>query len=201
MKRVVVFLTVVGTCAALAQGYGPAIPRRVTSVVITPDGGPLRVGIDDSTRLDVSATTPPDTTLSVSGVNGTILRTDLGGVSLNALLHPTCTQGLPEILQAGPTPIQVPRGLGHAHPPTAWVAVNLSGNRRLCCMPSLDGGVPTIDCDPPTDGGVGLGFVVPAGGRLEITGDAFIETNYCRADGTMPAQTVNINAWEESCVQ
>lgn len=168
----------------------------------TGGGGNVPVDILSAPRLDVSATTPPGTTLSVSGVDGTVLRTDLASASLNALLHPECTQGLPEIVEVGITAQQLPRGPGHADPATSWRVVNLSNNRRLCCMPSFDGGVPTIGCDPPADGGVNLGYVVAPGyGTLEITGENFTHMIYCRADGTMPSHVVNVNNWEDSCVQ
>jgi len=187
---------------AFAQGYPSTRQVRGSVAVGGLDGGAVRVGIDDAVRLDVSATTPPGSTLSVSGVDGTVLRTDLASPSLNTLLHPTCTQGLPELVDLGVNPRQVPVGLGHADPATSWRLVNLSNNRKVCCLPSFDGGTPTISCDPPADGGVAYGYIgAPDYGSIEITGENFTHTVFCRADTANPTTFAAVNVWEDSCVQ
>lgn len=183
--------------------FSGASPPATSVAIYTPDGGPLRVGVDDSVRLDVAATTAPGTYLAVAGDStGTILRTNLGTASLNTLLHPECTQGRPELLQLGITPRQVPVADGHADPATAWRLTNLSNNRLVCCLPSLDGGVPPVTCDVPTDGGVAYSYVAPPDyGSLEITGEGFTHSVWCRVEGSNPLVFAPVNVWEDSCIQ
>lgn len=170
--------------------------------VSTPDGGRLRVGVDDSVRLDVSATTPPDTSLAVSGLAGGPVETKLTPSSLNALLQPECTQGLPELTFVGTTPVQLPRALGHADPATAWRATNRGKQLLLCCLPSFDGGVPAVACEAPADGGVSYSYIAdPGGGKIEITGQNFTHIIFCKASGADPTKSIEVNVWEDSCVQ
>lgn len=206
----VIIAQVLLTASTASAQAGPVplspAPVQVQSgniVIYTPDGGPFRVGVDDAVRLDVSATTPPGTYLAVAGdTTGTVLRTQLNSLSLNSLLHPECVYGLPELVLVGATPRQLPAGPGHADPATSWRAVNLSNNRKLCCMPSLDGGVPAIACSPPADGGVELGYIgAPDYGKIEIGGEGFTDKVYCRADTTDPLVTIPVNVWEDSCIQ
>lgn len=64
---------------AQSQGGSQApLPAPTTVNITTPDGGPLRVGVDDSVRLDVNASTGPGVFLAVAADNaGTRLGVDV----------------------------------------------------------------------------------------------------------------------------
>jgi len=176
------------------------------------DGGAIRVGVDESIRLDVSATTGPGVTLGVSGVDGSRLAveatgtggaplyvtgpaggpviSELGQQTANLITNPTCTFGVPQIVTINTTPVQLPSTAeSHADPTTKWALLNLSNSQRVCCMGlQSDGGVP--DCT--TKGYIAM----PSGGTISIDGEQSLNV-YCRS----AAQTALVNVWEASCVQ
>ena len=66
---------------AQSQGGSQAPLAAPTTVsVVTPDGGPLRVGIDDAVRLDVSSAQPEGTTYAVSGLAGGPVLSEVTGL-------------------------------------------------------------------------------------------------------------------------
>lgn len=66
---------------AQSQGGSQApLAAPTTVAVVTPDGGPLRVGVDDSVRLDVSSSQPEGTTYAVAGLGGGPISTEVTGL-------------------------------------------------------------------------------------------------------------------------
>lgn len=188
---------------AQSQGGSQApLAAPTTVAVVTPDGGALRVGIDDSVRIDVSATQPDGILYAVSGPAGARLQAEVTGLTggaviaelgqqtANLITNPTCTFGVPQITTIGTTPVQLPTvAESHAEPTTKWMLLNLSSARRVCCQGiQADGGVP--DCT--TKGYVAM----PSGGTISIDGENSLNV-YCRA----VSGTAEVNVWEASCVQ
>lgn len=176
---------------ALAQGYRSAGPRAVIS---TPDGGPLRVGIDDSVRLDVSAATAPGTTLGVSGVDGTDVRVELNANSLATITAATTKGNCTYVESATNLAVGATSGAVPASPMTGRTAVTLtnwSTGKVVHCIP---GGTPTAT----------LGKVVSAGGvwwKWEGAGAGWVLNCICISAAGVPTTGCAVQVEEERCYQ
>lgn len=169
-----------GTCIFDVQGRsgGPLLVEQQAVQQVYGVGG-ARVAVEGPVTATIEGT--PTVALSAA--------------TLASLAAPTCICALPQVVEITPTPIQLPLDGGHVEPTTQWHLTNLSLSRRVCCLPSADGGSANLNC-------TSLAYIGLAnGGTIDIAGVQLTSTVFCKADGTIPAHTASVNVWECSCQQ
>lgn len=130
---------------AQSQGGSQApLAAPTTVAVVTPDGGALRVGIDDSVRIDVSATQPDGILYAVSGPAGARLQAEVTGLAGGA------------VLISGPVVATISGTPTFALPSTT---LSLLAGQRNCAYtplnnPVIDGGVITELAAAPGQTGI-----------------------------------------------
>lgn len=185
------------------------------------DGGTLRVGIDDSVRLDVSATTPPDTYLAVAGDSaGSILRTETTGQAGGPVITTATISGIPTVslTQQGLNLLAGVRScsylaLGNPEIGVALHTLPRAGAQTgitiqahdfgmladyVSCWPGAPDAGPFPNCDGAD---AGIGFVIHEGGALDIDIIPANEVNclVCVHGGGGGAQTAHLAGAVSSC--
>lgn len=200
-------LIVLGVIAAGALISFPPSWAQVSSTI------PPLSEVSVTNRVDVSATTPPDTCLAVAGGAGCErLEVDipnpvtLSQATLNSLNGRTCTlgaqqrQGVDGTVRALP-PLPGDGGTG-AQAGRTSISLTYHGKTGFlsCYASALDGGVdPT--CTTPAAGVVEEGWLLDPGGAgaLEISNAYVLRCIHCASNGTPSGSTDPVSYLETSC--